>query len=230
MELWNNFDWGPLLLSGKLALVTTIILLIISIPISYLLAYSRSNWKPLFEALVSLPIVLPPTVIGFYFLLLFAPNYGIGKLLNDWFNLRLVFSFSGLVIASLFYSLPFMVQPIQNGFYNLPKNLREASYILGKSKWETLRYVLLPNIKTSIITGIVLTFAHTIGEFGVVLMVGGSIPNKTQVASNIIYEHVEALNYEAAHMYSAILLVLSFIILVSVYMFNRKQFNFLPAK
>lgn len=230
MAILNNFDWSPLFLSGKLAFVTTIILVILSLPLAYILAYSKSKWKAFFEALIALPIVLPPTVIGFYFLLIFTPNYGLGKLLNDWFNIRLVFSFAGLVVASLFYSLPFMVQPIQNGFSGLPKNLHEASYVLGKSKWETLRYVLLPNIKTSIITGMVLTFAHTIGEFGVVLMVGGSIPNKTQVASSIIYEHVESLNYEVAHTYSAILLVLSFIILVSVYVFNRRQFNILYSK
>jgi len=225
MEAFTNFDWSPLFLSGKLAFITTIILLFISTPIAYTLAYSKSKWKPFLEALIALPIVLPPTVIGFYFLLTFSPAYGLGKLLNNWFDIRLVFSFPGLVLASLFYSLPFMVQPIQNGFNGLPKNLREAAYVLGKSKWETLRYVLLPNIKTSIITGIVLTFAHTIGEFGVVLMVGGSIPNKTQVASSIIYEHVEALNYTSAHIYSAILLAISFIILISVYTYNRNQLN-----
>ena len=226
----TNFDWAPLLLTGKLALVTSFILLVIGIPLAYILAYSKSRLKPIFEALIALPIVLPPTVIGFYFLLVFSPSYGLGKLLNDWFNIRLVFSFPGLVLASLFYSLPFMIQPIQNGFNSLPKNLKEAAYVLGKSKWETLRYVLLPNIKPAIITGTVLTFAHTIGEFGVVLMVGGSIPNKTQVASSIIYEHVEALNYDAAHMYSAILLGISFLILVSVYFFNRNQFNLLQSK
>ena len=230
MEVFNNFDWSPLLLTGKLALTTSLILFIIGLPLAYMLAYSKSKLKPIFEALIALPIVLPPTVIGFYFLLVFSPSYGLGKLLNDWFNVRLVFSFSGLVLASLFYSLPFMIQPIQNGFNSLPKNLKEAAYVLGKSKWETLRYVLLPNMKPAIITGTVLTFAHTIGEFGVVLMVGGSIPNKTQVASSVIYEHVEALNYESAHVYSAILLVISFMILVSVYFFNNQQLNFLPKK
>jgi len=230
MELLSNLDWAPLWLSAKLAIVTTIVLLIVGIPISYFLAYSKSKWKSIFEALIALPIILPPTVIGFYFLLAFSPNFGLGKILNDWFDIQLVFSFSGLVLASLIYSLPFMIQPLQNGFTNLPRNLKEASYILGKSKWETLYYVLLPNIKTNIITGIVLTFAHTIGEFGVVLMVGGSIPNKTKVASSVIYEHVESLNYEAAHVYSAILLILSFIILVSVYTYNRNQLNVLNSK
>ncbi len=225
MEAFNNFDWSPLLLSAKLALITTLILLVISIPIAYALAYSKNKLKPIFEALVALPIVLPPTVIGFYFLIAFSPNYGIGKWLSNWFNIQLLFSFPGLVIASLFYSLPFMVQPIQNGFMGLANNLKEAAYILGKSKWQSLYYVLLPNIKTSIITGVVLTFAHTIGEFGVVLMVGGSIPNKTQVASSIIYEHVEALNYSSAHIYSGILLGLSFLILIAVYTFKQRQFN-----
>nr|WP_040396457.1 molybdate ABC transporter permease subunit [Aquimarina agarilytica] len=227
MLFLNSFSWAPLLLTGKLALITTLILVVIGIPLSYALAFSKSKMKPIFEALVGMPLVLPPTVIGFYFLLLFSPAYGVGKWLKNSFDIQLVFSFSGLVIASLIYSLPFMVQPIQNGLQSLPKNLHEASYVLGKSKWQTLWHVLLPNCKKAIVTGMVLTFAHTIGEFGVVLMVGGSIPNKTQVASSVIYEQVEALNYDAAHQYSAILLLISFVILVLVYSWSKNNIGFL---
>ncbi len=225
MPFLSSFNWVPLLLTGKLALVTTLILVIIGVPLAYAIAFSKSKLKPVFEALVGMPLVLPPTVIGFYFLLIFSPAYGVGKWLKDFFDIQLVFSFNGLVVASLIYSLPFMVQPIQNGLQSLPKNLHEASYTLGKSKWQTLWYVLLPNCKKAILTGMVLTFAHTIGEFGLVLMVGGSIPNKTQVASSIIYEKVESLNYEAAHKYSAILLVISFVILVLVYSLSKNNFS-----
>ena len=226
MSSLEGFNWTPLLLTAKLAFFTTIILLIIGIPIAYALAFSKSRLKSIAEALVGMPLVLPPTVIGFYFLIAFSPSYGVGKWLNNIFDVQLVFSFTGLVVASLIYSLPFMVQPIQNGLQSLPKNIHEASYLLGKSKWETLWYVLLPNCKKAIITGIVLTFAHTIGEFGVVLMVGGSIPGKTLVASSAIYEQVETLNYESAHVYSAILLIVSFMILLAVYSLSNNHFKF----
>ena len=226
MSSLEGFNWTPLLLTAKLAFFTTIILLIVGIPIAYALAFSKSRLKSIAEALVGMPLVLPPTVIGFYFLIAFSPSYGVGKWLNNIFDVQLVFSFTGLVVASLIYSLPFMVQPIQNGLQSLPKNIHEASYLLGKSKWETLWYVLLPNCKKAIITGIVLTFAHTIGEFGVVLMVGGSIPGKTLVASSAIYEQVETLNYESAHVYSAILLIVSFMILLAVYSLSNNHFKF----
>ena len=226
MNSLESFNWMPLLLTAKLAFFTTLLLLMIGIPIAYTLAFTKSRLKPVAEALVGMPLVLPPTVIGFYFLIAFSPAYGLGKWLNDVFDVQLVFSFTGLVVASLIYSLPFMVQPIQNGLQSLPKNMHEAAYLLGKSKWETLWYVLLPNCKKAIITGVVLTFAHTIGEFGVVLMVGGSIPGRTQVASSVIYEQVEALNYESAHIYSAILLVTSFIILLAVYSLSKNHFKF----
>ncbi|WP_010521106.1 molybdate ABC transporter permease subunit [Aquimarina agarivorans] len=217
----SNFNWQPLFLTTKLAFATTLILVIFGIPIAYALAFTKNKLKPVFEALVGMPLVLPPTVIGFYFLIAFSPSHGLGKWLNDIFNIQLVFSFSGLVLASIIYSLPFMVQPIQNGLQNLPKNLPEAAYVLGKSKWQTFWRVLLPNCQNSILTGMVLTFAHTIGEFGVVLMVGGSIPNKTQVVSSVIYEQVEALNYGTAHTYSAILLAISFLVLVVVYSLSK---------
>lgn len=213
-------DWGPLILTFKLAAVTTVILLLISIPLAYWLSNSKSKFKPVIETLVSMPLVLPPTVLGFYFLIAFSPGNAFGSWLNDWLGIKLVFSFGGLVIASILYSLPFMVHPIQSGFSSLPKSLKEAAYVLGKSRLTTLKKILLPNIKPSILTGIVLAFAHTVGEFGVVLMIGGNIPGKTKVASIAIYDEVEALNYTAANNYSLILFSITFIILLLVYLIN----------
>lgn len=213
-------DWEPLFLTFKLAFVTTIILLLVSIPLAYWLAFSKNKIKPIIETLVSMPLVLPPTVLGFYLLIAFSPSNGFGKWLDEWLGLRLVFSFEGLVFASVIYSLPFMVHPIQSGFSNLSKSLLEASYMLGKSKTTTLSKVLLPNIKPSLLTGIVLAFAHTIGEFGVVLMIGGNMPGVTKVASIAIYDEVESLNYAAANSYSLILFALTFSILLLVYMVN----------
>lgn len=215
-------DWGPLLLTFKLAIITTILLFFVSVPIAYGLAYSKGRLKPIFESLISLPLVLPPTVLGFYILISFSPSSLVGEFLNNWLGLQLVFSFEGLVFASILYSLPFMVQPIQAGLSSLPQNLKHASNLLGKSNFVTLFKVLLPNIKPSIITGIVLSFTHTIGEFGVVLMIGGNIPDKTKVASVAIFEEVESLNYETAHYYSAILLFVTFTILVITFTLNNR--------
>lgn len=169
-----------------------------------------------------MPLVLPPSVIGFYMLLAFSPSMSFGKFLEQHFDIRLVFSFPGLVIASLIYSLPLMVHPIQSGFASLPTTLKEASFSLGKSKWHTLIKVLLPNIRSSLLTGIVLTFAHTVGEFGVVLMIGGNIPGETKVASIAIYDEVEAMNYDFANMYAFILFSATFIILLIVYFINHR--------
>lgn len=213
-------DWAPIIVTAKLALVTTFVLFIISMPIAYWLATTTSRIKPIMEALVSMPLVLPPTVLGFYLLVVFSPGNVFGNWLQETVGLQLLFSFTGLVLGSVIYSLPFMVNPIQSGLINLPKNLSEASYTLGKSKIETLFKVLLPNIKPSLLTGIVLTFAHTIGEFGVVLMIGGNIPGQTKVASIAIYDEVEALNYKAAHSYSLLLFTITFVILVLVYSSN----------
>ena len=213
-------DWGPLILTFKLAFVATVLLLLISIPLAYWLAYTRTRIKPVIETLVSMPLVLPPTVLGFYLLIAFSPSNVFGSWLDQWLGLRLVFSFEGLILASIIYSLPFMVHPIQSGFANLSSSLAEAAYVLGKSKTTTLFKVLLPNIRTSLLTGVVLAFAHTIGEFGVVLMIGGSIPGDTKVASIAIYEEVEALNYDVAHTYSLVLFALTFSILLVVYLVN----------
>ena len=218
-------EWGPLILTFKLALITSFILLLISVPLAWWLSYSRFRGKPVVETLVSMPLVLPPTVLGFYLLLAFSPSYFFGAFLEEWLNVRLVFSFEGLVVASIIYSLPFMVHPIQAGLRSLPDSLREASYMLGKGKLTTLFRVLLPNIKGSLLTGVVLSFAHTVGEFGVVLMIGGSIPDRTRVASIAIYDEVESLNYGLANTYSFILFVVTFCILLAVYLINGRYLN-----
>ena len=215
-------DFEPIYLTLKLAFCTTIILLVLSLPLAYWLAYSKWKSKVIIEAIVSLPLVLPPSVLGFYLLLAFSPENAFGKFLDQYFDIRLVFTFPGLVIASVLYSLPFMVQPIQNGFKLLSKSLIEASLLLGKSKTKTLLKVLIPNIKKAILTGIVLTFAHTIGEFGVVLMVGGSIPSETKVISIAIYDEVQAMNYHNANVYAGILLAFAFVVLLCVYSINHR--------
>ncbi len=218
-------NWDPLILTFKLAAVTTLILILVSVPVAYALAQSKSRLKPVFEALVSMPLVLPPTVLGFYFLIAFSPNNAFGNWLNEWLGIKLIFSFSGLVIASVIYSLPFMVHPIQAGLSSISQSVTEASYSLGKSKWQTLIHVQLPQIKPAMLTGVVLSFAHTVGEFGVVLMIGGNIPGKTKVASIAVYDEVEALNYGLANMYSMVLFAITFCILLLVYLINGKYFK-----
>ncbi|WP_457561143.1 molybdate ABC transporter permease subunit [Caminibacter sp.] len=216
-------DFTPFLLSFKLAFCVTVILLFIGIPFGYFLAHTKSKIKPFLETLTSLPIVLPPSVLGFYFLIGLSPSSPIGEFFYRLFDIKLVFSFPGLVVASVLYSFPFMIQPLQAGFENIDKNIIEASYISGKSKMTTLFKVILPNMKNSLLTAVIITFAHTVGEFGVVLMVGGSIPGKTEVASVAIYDYVEVMDYKSAHIYSAIMLVLSFIVLFSVYYINERD-------
>lgn len=217
-------DLGPIWLTAELALITTLILLVVSIPLCYWMAYSKFRFKAIVEAIVSLPLVLPPSVLGFYLLVAFSPENWFGKFLENYFDVRLVFTYEGLVIASVLYSLPFMVHPIQAGLKNLPISLQEAAFTLGKSKFTTLTKILLPNIKSSVLTGIVLTFAHTVGEFGVVLMIGGSIPNETKVVSIAIYDEVQNMNYDAANLYAGILFSFTFVILLSVYLINN-SFN-----
>lgn len=214
-------DLEPLRLTAELALITTGILFIIGLPLCYWLAYSDFRMKAVVETVVSLPLVLPPTVLGFYLLLAFSPENSFGNFLDRYFDTRLVFTFEGLVMASVLYSLPFMVHPLQSGLKNLPASLREASYTLGKSKITTLFKILLPNIKPSLLTGIVLTFAHTIGEFGVVLMIGGSIPGETKVVSIAIYDEVQSMNYHNANVYAGILFAFTFITLLGVYLLNH---------
>jgi len=215
-------DLQPIILSLELAVTTTVLLFLAGVPLAYWLSENNFKLKPVISAIVSLPLVLPPTVLGFYLLVTFSPAHFPGNVLQEVFNVRLIFSFGGLIVASMIYSLPFMVNPIQSGLESLPLTLKEASYTLGKSKFRTLVSVLLPNIKPALLTGIVLSFAHTIGEFGVVLMIGGNIPGKTRVASLAIYDEVEALNYHNANIYALVLFVITFLILLSVHIVNNK--------
>jgi len=223
IEILNELELEPFLLSFKLAAITTLILFIISVPLAWYLSQTKSKMKPFWESLTALPIVLPPSVLGFYILIALSQNSPIGVFFEETFGIRLVFNFTGLVIASCFYSLPFMVQPLQSGFESINKNMLEASYIAGKSKIQTILRVAIPNIKPALMTAIIVTFAHTVGEFGVVLMVGGSIPEETKVASVAIYEFVEVMDYTKAHIYSAIMVIISFLVLLGVYIFNGKQ-------
>lgn len=225
MEIFNfaSLDFAPFILSFKLAGLTTLILFILSLPLAWYLSQTNSKTKPILEAVTALPIVLPPSVLGFYILVVLSPNSAVGAFFEDFLGVKLVFSFTGLVVASCFYSLPFMVQPLQSGFESLNKHMLEASYLAGKSKLQTLLKIALPNIKPSLITALIITFAHTVGEFGVVLMVGGSIPGETKVASVAIYEMVEVMEYGKAHIYSALMVLMSFIVLLAVYIFNHTQ-------
>ena len=223
IEILQTLDLTPFLLSFKLAGLTTIILFILGMPLAWFLSQTKSKSKPVLEAITALPIVLPPSVLGFYILWALSVNSPIGAFFEETFGIKLVFNFTGLVIASCFYSLPFMVQPLQSGFESINKNMLEASYISGKSKFQTIIKVALPNIKPAVITAVIVTFAHTVGEFGVVLMVGGSIPGETKVASVAIYEFVEIMDYESAHVYSGIMVLMSFTVLLSVYIFNAKH-------
>ena len=215
-------DWAPILLTLRLAAVTTVILFLVGTPLAWWLARTKSRAKPVVEAFVAMPLVLPPTVLGFYLLLAFSPTTAVGAWLSHVVGLRLAFSFTGLVVGSVIYSLPFMVHPIQAGLAGLPQSMLEASYLMGKSRWATLRRVELPNVRPALLAGVVLAFAHTIGEFGVVLMIGGSIPGQTRVASIAVYDEVEALNYAAANQYSLVLFVLCFTILLLVYLLNAR--------
>lgn len=216
-------DFMPFYVSLKLAFVTTLILFFISLPIAWFQSQTSSKLKPLIQTLTTLPLVLPPSVMGFYLLVLLSKNSFLGKFLYETLGIELVFSFAGLVVASCIYSLPFMVAPLQSGFEQLNKNMLEASYLSGKSKIQTLFQIAIPNIKPSLLSAIIITFAHTIGEFGIVLMIGGSIPNETKVASVAIYEFVEILDFSSAHIYSFIMLLISFLVLFSVYFTNQRH-------
>ncbi len=222
-EMFSSLEFAPFLLSFKLAGLTTLILFILSVPLAWYLSQTSSKAKPFLEALTALPIVLPPSVLGFYILVALSQNSPIGAFFEDVLEIKLVFNFTGLVVASCFYSLPFMVQPLQGGFESLNQHMLEASYLSGKSTLQTVLRVALPNIKPALISAIIVTFAHTVGEFGVVLMVGGSIPGETKVASVAIYEMVEMMDYQGAHIYSAIMVIISFLVLLSVYLFNAKS-------
>ena len=218
-------DLSPVTLTLKLAAITTLLLLLVGLPLAWWLSRGRSFFKIIAEALVTMPLVLPPSVLGFYLLLAFSPQQGLGKWLHNSFNIQFVFSFKGLVLASVIYSMPFMIGPIKSALQQLPASLEQASYSIGKSKWQTFINVSLPNIKPSLLTATVLTFAHTLGEFGVVLMIGGNIPGVTRVASIAVYESVEQMDYSAANFYSLVLFAITFILVTGVFVLNRYRFK-----
>jgi len=214
-------DFSPLLLTAKLATITTVILLLVGTPVAWWLANTKTRSKPVIEALVALPIVLPPTVLGFYLLILLGPQGWLGSWWIEMTGQTLTFSFSGLVIASVIYSLPFVVQPIQNAFESVGKDMMEAAYTLGAKPLDAFFTVALPLAKRGFLTGGVLGFAHTLGEFGVVLMVGGNIPGETRVVSIAIYDHVEMLEYGQAHIMAGVLLGFAFMSILLMYIANH---------
>ena len=218
----NLPELGPLWLSLQLAAAATAVLIVLGTPLAWWLARTRSRVKPVVEAVTALPLVLPPTVLGFYLLLLMSPRSWLGGLWVEVTDTTLTFSFTGLVIASVVYSLPFMVQPLQAAFESLGRGPLEAAASLRASPLDAFLTVAVPLSLRGFLTAAVLTFAHTIGEFGVVLMVGGNIPGKTRVISIAIYEHVETLRYAEAHTLAAGLLLFAFTVLVFVYVFNRR--------
>lgn len=215
-------DLTALLITLKLAAVTTLILLLIGTPLAWWLARSQWRFKFLIETVIALPLVLPPTVLGFYLLVMLGPNGPIGGLSEALGGRPLAFTFTGLVIGSVFYSLPFVVQPLQNVFSAIGNNVMEQAATLRAGPFDRFFNVMLPMARPGFLTAAVLGFAHTIGEFGVVLMIGGNIPGETKVISIAIYDHVESLAYTQAHLLSAGLLLLSFLMLMAVYGLNRR--------
>lgn len=216
-------DFSPFYLSFKLAFISTLILLVFCVPLAYFLSRVSFKGKSVIEAIISLPLVLPPSVLGFYILVFLSPYSAIGSFFEEHFGIRLVFNFTGLVIASCIYSLPFMFAPLLGAFNSLPKNIIEASYTLGKGRITTMLKIALPNIKPSLLNAIIISFAHTLGEFGVVLIIGGSLSSETKVASIAIYEATEMLDFTTAHIYSGIMLAISFFVLFCVYFLTKKM-------
>ena len=223
-------NWTAILTSLELALTTTLVLMVIGIPIAYWLAFSEKRWSFLIESIVALPLILPPTVLGFYVLVALGPRSPFGRVYEQLFGSTLPFTFKGLVIASTLYSLPFAVQPVVSAFASVNRRLIEASWTLGVSRWGTFRRVILPQSRAGLITGAVLSFAHTIGEFGVVLMVGGNIEGQTRTVSIAIYDDVQALNYAQANATALLLLIFSFAILATVYSINRRVWTSLSPR
>jgi len=217
-----ELELGPVWLSLQLATVTVLALLAIATPLAWWLAFTRSRTRTVVEAVVALPLVLPPTVLGFYLLVLLGPAGALGRLWIELTDSTLTFSFAGLVVASVIYSFPFAVQPLQAAFEAIGRAPLEAAATLGASPFDTFLRVASPLALRGYVSAIVLSFAHTLGEFGVVLMVGGNIPGSTKVISIAVYEHVETIEYAQAHVLSAGLLAFSFIVLLSVYVLNRR--------
>ena len=216
-------DLTPFWITFKLAVLTTLILVVIGVPLAYYLAYSRRKVNVLLESLLMLPIVLPPTVLGYYFIVFLGPNSAVGHFFEETLGIPLVFSFEGILIGSLIYCFPFMLSPLVSGFRSLPPSLYDATRVFGKSRWNALWHVMLPNIKTSLITALLLTFAHTIGEFGMVLMIGGNLP-ETKVASVAIYDELNRMNYDSANGYALVLLGVSLIMILVINLVGRKTF------
>jgi len=215
-------DWAAVRLTLELALVTTVVLLVIATPLAWWLAHTRSRWRAPVEALAAMPLVLPPTVLGFYLLVLLGPTGAIGRAWEALGGPRLVFSFAGLVIGSVIYSLPFVVQPLQNAFAGVGTRPLEVAATLGAGPLDRFVSIALPLARPGFLTAAVLGFAHTVGEFGVVLMIGGNIPGRTQVVSIAIYNHVEALDYGSAHVLAAALIAFAFGALLLVYGLTRR--------
>ena len=215
-------DFTPFYVTFKLACLTTSILFVIGIPVAYYLAFSKWRGKVFLESIILLPIVLPPTVLGFYFLIFLGPKSTVGHFIESTFGFTLAFSFPGILLGSIIFCTPFMLTPIINGFIGIPKNLIESTILLNKSRINALWYVYLPIIRKGILNGVLLTFAHTIGEFGLVLMIGGKMKD-TNVASVAIYDEMNAMNYDTVHSYAIILLIISFILIFFLNLLTRKS-------
>lgn len=220
---WLMLAFEPLLLSLRLALTTTLILAVLGGGIAYFLAFTRNRGKVLLESLVALPLALPPTVIGFYLLILFGREGTFGGWLSTVLNIQVIFSFYGVVLGSVLYSLPFMVQPLQAGFEAVSREYREIALLYGATRCQVFYRVLLPLSWRSLVTGCVLTFAHTLGEFGIVMMIGGNIPSETRTASIALYDAVQAMDYQSAHRLALMLLGLCFLLNCTV--FTVKYFH-----
>ena len=222
MSALGPADVQALIVTARLALVTTAVLLVLGTPLAWWLAGTRSRLRPPVEALVALPLVLPPTVLGFYLLVLLGPEGAVGRVWEALGGARLVFSFPGLVVGSVLYSLPFVVQPLQNAFAAVGRRPLEVAATLGASPLDRFVSIALPLARPGFLTAATLAFAHTVGEFGVVLMIGGSIPGRTEVLSIAVYEHVESLDYGAAHVVAGGMLAFSFAVLLAVYALGRR--------
>jgi molybdate transport system permease protein len=225
MEAFNfsNSDLNAVLITLKLALTTCFFLALIGTPLAYYLAFNSKKVKPFLESIVTLPLVLPPTVIGFYLIVFFSPDTALGKFFILLTGEQLIFSFYGLVLASIIYSLPFWVQPLQSSLEKIGKDTLKTSESLGASKFDTFINVIIPLSKKGFLTSFIISFAHTMGEFGIVLMVGGGIHGKTKVIAISIYDHVEQLSFGRAHFLAGGMLILSFIILLTLFYSNRKS-------
>ena len=225
MEAFNflNSDLNAVLITLKLALTTCFFLALIGTPLAYYLAFKSKKVKPFLESIVTLPLVLPPTVIGFYLIVFFSPDTALGKFFILLTGEQLIFSFYGLVLASIIYSLPFWVQPLQASLEKIGKDTLKTSESLGASKFDTFINVIIPLSKKGFLTSFIISFAHTMGEFGIVLMVGGGIHGKTKVIAISIYDHVEQLSFGRAHFLAGGMLILSFIILLTLFYSNRKS-------